>query len=103
MGSPRAQVNKFQATAAVSPAAITATVAPSMIPPTVSATAAPSSSGPSRLNPAASSAACAGVAPRVATSAAIEFDASWSPFVTANARASATASAKPPSTGSQPW
>jgi hypothetical protein len=97
-GRPRAQVKRFHITAEARPAAITAIpVLPSAvtIPPTVSATAAPRSSGPSRLNAAASSAACSGRAARVATSAAIALDASCSPFVTANASASAMASANP--------
>ena len=56
------------------------------MPPIVSATAAPTSSGPSVLKKAASTIACAGVAPRVATSVAIAFDASWTPFVNAKAK-----------------
>jgi hypothetical protein len=69
-------VTRFQTTAASSAEAIIVRSPPATIPPTVSATAAPSNSGPSRLNTAARSAACNGVAARVATSAAIEFDAS---------------------------
>jgi hypothetical protein len=67
------------------------------IPPIVFATAAPSSRGPSRLKTDASTIACLGVAPRVATSAAIAFAASCSPFVTANAAASATVATRPTS------
>ena len=61
------------------------------MPPIVSATAAPTTSGPSRLKTAASSTACSGVAPRVATSAAIAFDASWIPFVNAKAKTKTSA------------
>jgi hypothetical protein len=77
-GRPRGHVTMFHATAAARPAAITTIpVSPSMVtmPPTVSATAVPRSSGPRRLKVAASSAACSGLAARVATSPAIAFDA----------------------------
>ena len=47
---------------------------------------------------AASTRAKTGRAARVATSVAIEFDASWKPFVNANANASPTATTRPTST-----
>ena len=43
------------------------------------------------LKTAASTMACPGSAPRVATSVAIAFAASWKPFVSANASAKETA------------
>ena len=61
------------------------------MPPIVSATAAPTSSGPSVLKTVASTIACAGVAARVATSVAMAFDASWIPFVKANAKTKTSA------------
>ena len=66
------------------------------MPPTVSATAEPRSSGPAccRLPRARGR---AGIAARVATSAAIAFEASWIPFVKANARAAKTATTRPAS------
>ena len=65
------------------------------MPPIVSATAAPTSSGPTRLKIAAITIACSGVAPRVATSVAIAFDASCSPFVVEKASANTVAIASP--------
>lgn len=65
------------------------------MPLTVSATAAPTSSGPTRLKIAAITIACSGVAPRVATSVAIAFDASCSPFVVEKASANTVAIASP--------
>ena len=62
-----------------------------------SATADPSTSGPMRLPAAASATAGPGRAARVATSVAIAFDASWKPFVNANAKASTTATTRPAS------
>jgi len=78
-GSPSRHVHRFHATAASSPAPMTSiAVEPPMvtIPPIVFATAAPTSSGPSMLKTAASRTACSGLAVRVATSAAIAFEAS---------------------------
>jgi hypothetical protein len=66
------------------------------IPATVFATAAPNRSGPSRLNTAATDAACSGCIARVATGAAIAFDASCRRLVSANANPSAIASVNPP-------
>ena len=100
-GSPSAQVATFQSSAASSPAPITSTpVAPPTVtmPPIVSATALPTTSGPSRLKTAAISTACSGRAARVATSAAIAFDASWIPLVNANSTASTRATARATST-----
>ena len=97
-GSPSHHVSPFHATAASSPAAITAIAASPWIatmPPIVSATAAPNSSGPSVLNTAASSIAWAGRATRVATSAAIAFEASCTPLVNANASTSRSAIPRP--------
>ena len=65
------------------------------MPPIVSATAAPRSNGPSMLNTEAITIAWSGEAARVATSVAIAFDASCSPFVVAKASASSTAIASP--------
>ena len=53
---------------------------------------APANSTPRTLNPADSTIACPGFAPRVTTSVAIAFAASWNPFVSANVSAIATAS-----------
>jgi hypothetical protein len=97
-GSPNRQVIRFQATAAASPAAVTSVntdASTVTMPPIVSATAAPTTNGPSRLNTEASTIAWPGVAARVATRVAIEFDASWSPLVAANASARPTAAARP--------
>ena len=104
-GRPSRQVTKFQVTAAARPAPITSTVTSGgtvTSPPIVSATAAPRNSGPSRLNTDASRIACSGVAARVATKVAIAFDASWSPFVTANPIANSTATTSSVST-SRPY
>jgi hypothetical protein len=93
-GKPSRHVARFQVTAAARPAPITSIVTSGgtvTMPPIVSATAAPRNSGPSRLKTDASRIACRGVAARVATSVAIAFDASWSPFVTANPIVSSTA------------
>jgi hypothetical protein len=68
------------------------------MPPIALATAPPTSSGPSRLNTAASASACRGRAARVATSVAITLDASCKPFVIANANASTMAAMNTPST-----
>ena len=99
-GMPSRQVRRFQVTAAASPAPMTATPSAGATvtrPPIVSATAAPTSSGPSRLHTDAIAIACPGVAARVATRVAIALEASCSPFVTAKAIASSTASARPAS------
>ena len=97
-GIPRHQVITFQTTAPVSPAPTTVTSWPAgtlTIVAIVSATAAPRRSGPRRLQTAARTIACIGRATRVATSVAIAFEASWNPFVTANANAMAMASRNP--------
>src|SRR5829696_1046174 len=99
-GRPSHQVIRFQATAAARPQPITSVVSAGVtvtIPPIVSATAAPTRKGPSRLKTVARTIACPGRAPRVATSVAIAFDASWSPFVTEKPIARATATASPAS------
>jgi hypothetical protein len=75
--------------------AVAADGATDTMPPIVSATAAPTSSGPTRLKIEAITIACSGVAARVATSVAIAFDASCSPFVAAKASANAIAIASP--------
>ena len=67
------------------------------MPAIVAATADPTRIGPSMLKTEASAIACAGVAARVATSVAIAFDASWKPFVRANANARPIAIASPAS------
>ena len=80
----------FQITAPVSPAPMTGTPWAGLTVtslPTVLATAAPKRSGPSRLKTDAIKTAGSGRATRVATSVAIEFAASWNPFVRANANA----------------
>jgi hypothetical protein len=97
-GSPSAHVATFQKIAASSPAAITSTpVSPPTVtmPPIVSATAAPTNSGPTRLKIEAITIAWSGVAARVATSVAIAFEASCSPFVVAKASANTIAIASP--------
>jgi hypothetical protein len=63
------------------------------IPAMVSATAVPTSIAPSILKTDERTMACPGRAPRVATSVAIAFAASWNPFVRANARAQEIANA----------
>ena len=91
-------MSRFQATAAARPDPITAVAADGAtvtMPPIVSATAAPTSSGPSMLKIEAITIACSGVAARVATSVAIAFDASCSPFVIAKASANTIAITSP--------
>jgi hypothetical protein len=61
-------------------------------PAIVLATAVPTRSAPSMLKVAETTTAWPGRAPRVATSVAIAFAASWNPFVSAKASAIATAS-----------
>ena len=93
-GNPRHQVRRFQRTAPSAPEPITTTAsAPETvtIPAIVSATAVPTRSAPNMLKTADSTTACPGRAPRVATSVAIAFAASWKPFVSANASANETA------------
>jgi hypothetical protein len=75
--------------------AVAADGATDTMPPIVSATAAPTNSGPIKLKIEAITIACSGVAARVATSVAIAFDASCSPFVVAEASANAIAIASP--------
>jgi hypothetical protein len=103
-GSPRHHVTRFQATAAVRAAPITATVCEAgtwTMVAIVSATAAPSSSGPTRLQTAARVIAGPGRAPLVATRVAMALAASWNPLVTANARVTRTASTNAASTARQ--
>ena len=78
-GNPRHQVSRFQSVAARTPAPITSTACAagtSTIPAIVSATAVPTSRAPSMLKTVASTIACPGRAPRVATSVAIALAAS---------------------------
>ena len=84
----------FQITAPSTPEPITATASAGStvtIPAIVSATAVPTSSAPSMLKTPDRTIACPGRAPRVATSVAIAFAASWNPFVNEKANANATA------------
>ena len=85
-GRPSHQVSRFHPVAPASPAPTTATIwvcGTVTILPMVSATAVPSRTAPAMLKTADSATACPGVAPRVATSVAIAFDASWKPLVSA--------------------
>jgi hypothetical protein len=61
----------------------------------VVATAEPRTNGPIKIATVAIARAAPGRAPRVATSVAIEFAASWMPFVNAKASASAIATVSP--------
>jgi hypothetical protein len=63
----------------------------------VVATADPRTNGPRKIPNAAIRSAALGLAARVATSVAMEFAASWTPFVNANASASAIATIRPTS------
>src|SRR3970282_2169161 len=92
------QVAKFQVRAARRADVTTATISSgstSTIPAIVSATAEPSKNGPVRMHAGGGRGAGPGRAARVATSVAIEFEASWKPFVKAKANASATATTQP--------
>ena len=100
-GRPRHHDKRFQTSAPLTPAPMTATTwsaGTSTIFPTVSATAAPSSSGPSRVNTAATASAGPGIAVRVATSVATASAASCTPFVKLNAVAAMIAASSPPAT-----
>ena len=91
-------MSRFQATAAPRPDPMTAVAtdgATVRMPPIVSATAAPTSSGPTMLKIEAITIDWTGVAARLATSVAIPFDASCSPFVVAKASANTIAITSP--------
>src|SRR5207244_5779018 len=89
-GSPERQVIMSQRKAATSAAKITAwsTASGATIPfPTVVATATPKPKAATKLKNAAHATAMRGVSTRVETTVAIEFAASWKPFMKSKARA----------------
>jgi hypothetical protein len=85
VGSPSRHVIRFQVTAPTKPAKITAseTIPDSgrTVFPTVSATCVPKIRNAAKLKKAAQMTAARGVSTRVDTTVAIEFAASWKPFV----------------------
>src|SRR5262249_16632884 len=94
---PHRHVSRFQASAAISAASPIAgvTTAGSTVPlAMVFATCTPNTANATKLKNAAHTTAQRGDSTRVLTTVAIEFAASWKPFVKSNASASAMMSAR---------
>ena len=100
VGRPKYQVTRPQTNAAARPAKMTApsTTDGSTTPlPIVVATATPKKNAATKLKNAAQATACIGVRTRVPTTVAIEFAASWKPFMKSNASATPIRRTRTPS------